>query len=215
MPRLVVDLALHGGEAGRIAGQAFEPLGLPLGEDPAGLGGDLRRRCRGATLRRRRLPLRSRCAMAASSESRCTSIAGPLQVRPRSLLLLVKDARYVSRRCTAVAASWDQAPGLVPRDAGPVGTIAKATGLRSAGLREQNRDERRISQARLLPPSLALPRSTSRRYPGNASVQHPWRSYSSRGTIAAVALGSLGPGEAFPVGRRPSRTRPPGPIAIL
>ena len=28
---------------------------------------------------------------------------------------------------------------------------------------------------------------------GRASVQHPWRSYSARGTIAAVAIGSLGP----------------------
>lgn len=51
LPRLVVDLALHGGEAGRIAGQPPEPLGLAVGEHPAGLGGDFRRCRRGAALR--------------------------------------------------------------------------------------------------------------------------------------------------------------------
>ena len=96
VPRLVVDLALHGGEAGRIAGEAPEPFGLPVGEDPAGLGGDFRRAVAVRPCGRRRLPLRSRRAMAASSESSCTSIAGPLRVRPVSLLLLVKNARHVN-----------------------------------------------------------------------------------------------------------------------
>src|SRR6185312_11882371 len=50
VPRLVVDLALHGGEAGRIAGQAVEPFGLTVGEHPSGLRGDVGRRRRGAAL---------------------------------------------------------------------------------------------------------------------------------------------------------------------
>ena len=51
MLRLIVDFALHGGEAGRIAGQAVEPFGLPLGQDLAGPSGDFRWRRRGAALR--------------------------------------------------------------------------------------------------------------------------------------------------------------------
>jgi len=40
-PGLLMDFAFHIGEAGRIGGQTFEPLGLTFGQHPPRLVGDL------------------------------------------------------------------------------------------------------------------------------------------------------------------------------
>ncbi len=42
-PRLLMHLAFHGGEAGRVGGQAPEPLGLTLGQQTSRPVGDLGR----------------------------------------------------------------------------------------------------------------------------------------------------------------------------
>src|SRR6516162_8871246 len=47
--------------------------------------------------------------MGGSSRSRCTSIAGPLRVRPRCLLLLLDPTDYVTDYACSVAPFWDQA----------------------------------------------------------------------------------------------------------
>src|SRR5689334_11560757 len=47
--------------------------------------------------------------MGGSSRSRCTSIAGPLRVRPRCLLLLLDPTDYATDYACSVAPFWDQA----------------------------------------------------------------------------------------------------------
>src|SRR5262245_37821222 len=115
-PRLVVDLALHDGEAGRIVGEALEPFGFAVGEHPAGLGGDVRRRSRGAALRAPPLALAVasrhggllRIQVHLHRQPPPAETSSPSGSSPRTLVMLAGGA-------LAVAAFWDQARSLPRR----------------------------------------------------------------------------------------------------